>query len=88
MRWLAAITVTLLAGGLTAAVPVAAGAQPAVQPAAAPDRTWTVRGDADGLHVLAADPNHPAAWRDVARLAEPGFRTDRPCSNRPASRRW
>jgi hypothetical protein len=44
---------------------------------AATDRLWTVRGDATGLHLLAAEQRRGYAWRTVTTLSEPGVETDR-----------
>lgn len=41
------------------------------------DRAWTLRGDAQGLHLLVADQGDAYAWRTAASLSEPGLETDR-----------
>ena len=41
------------------------------------DVAWTTNGDANGLHVLAADARSGYTWRTAATLFEPGFDTDR-----------
>jgi endonuclease/exonuclease/phosphatase family metal-dependent hydrolase len=40
------------------------------------DRSWTVAGDGDGLHVMVADARQGYAWRTVATLSEPGLEPD------------
>ncbi|HWS36728.1 MAG TPA: hypothetical protein VN408_28815, partial [Actinoplanes sp.] len=40
------------------------------------DVAWTLNGDADGLHVLAATARTGYTWKNVATLAEPGFDAD------------
>ncbi|WP_250031841.1 NucA/NucB deoxyribonuclease domain-containing protein [Paractinoplanes maris] len=40
------------------------------------DVAWTVNGDADGFHVLAATARSGYSWENIATLAEPGFEAD------------
>ncbi|MET8152353.1 hypothetical protein ACIBSW_36455 [Actinoplanes sp. NPDC049668] len=40
------------------------------------DIAWTVNGDADGLHVLAATARSGYTWKNITTLAEPGFEAD------------
>jgi len=42
----------------------------------ATDRAVSTAGDADGLHLLAADEPSGYQWRTAATLAEPGYDTD------------
>ncbi|WP_127501688.1 NucA/NucB deoxyribonuclease domain-containing protein [Actinoplanes solisilvae] len=40
------------------------------------DVAWTLNGDADGLHVLAATAHSGYTWKNVTTLMEPGFDAD------------
>lgn len=41
------------------------------------DELWTLRGDAVGLHLLAASASSAYSWRTVTTLGDPGVETDR-----------